>query len=268
MDALALLCTLHADGPQTLKRLRNSGCDSLQALESFEPAALARTLDVAPAVARRLAREARLLAQRVDVDLDREEAPTFETHVSEPVEVAVPAAAATADHLERRDRELLGKVMERWREEDSSVVEDDTVLLESESRSDDDEFTTTEETLLGVGELDGLRDADVAQLAGAGITTLEELVGADSFELVQASGLPFANVKRFQLLAQRALDETDGEIVQEAREQSFSPADDDVLVAEALEHEDSGTVLDWNFEIPPPPSSAPAGYDDPSGPFA
>ena len=32
MDALALLCTLHADGPTTLKRLRRSGCEDLSSL--------------------------------------------------------------------------------------------------------------------------------------------------------------------------------------------------------------------------------------------
>ncbi|MEO2236906.1 MAG: hypothetical protein ABGW95_01485, partial [Candidatus Poseidoniia archaeon] len=37
MDALALLCTLHADGPATLKRLRRAGCTSLERLDAFEP---------------------------------------------------------------------------------------------------------------------------------------------------------------------------------------------------------------------------------------
>ena len=50
MESLALLCTLHADGPTTLKRLRRAGCRSLLDLESFGSDQLAGLLEVTPAV--------------------------------------------------------------------------------------------------------------------------------------------------------------------------------------------------------------------------
>ena len=62
MESLALLCTLHADGPATLKRLRRAGCDSLESIGAYGAADLATLLEVPPAVARRLLKEARGLS--------------------------------------------------------------------------------------------------------------------------------------------------------------------------------------------------------------
>ncbi|MEL6714163.1 MAG: helix-hairpin-helix domain-containing protein, partial [Planctomycetota bacterium] len=76
MDALALLCTLHADGPATLKRLRARGWTSLGALLASDADDLADGLGVGAPAARRLLREARMLAGRVGLEvLDEEEAP-------------------------------------------------------------------------------------------------------------------------------------------------------------------------------------------------
>jgi hypothetical protein len=52
MDGLALLCTLHADGPQTLKRLRGAGCADLTALLELPITELALALEVAPGAQR------------------------------------------------------------------------------------------------------------------------------------------------------------------------------------------------------------------------
>ena len=41
MDAMALLCTLHADGPTTLRRLREAGCDSIERVLRLDPDRLA-----------------------------------------------------------------------------------------------------------------------------------------------------------------------------------------------------------------------------------
>ena len=76
MDALALLCTLHADGPSSLKRLRSRGCGDLSALLSRTPDTVAEDLSIERPAARRLIREARLLADRVGITaLEVEEAP-------------------------------------------------------------------------------------------------------------------------------------------------------------------------------------------------
>lgn len=92
MDALALLCTLHADGPSTLKNLRQAGCGSLEALESMEEESLSRVLGGPPAVARRFVREARHLRERLDPGMiDREE-----THVDPPTDAVGLAVASGA----------------------------------------------------------------------------------------------------------------------------------------------------------------------------
>ena len=119
MEALALLCTLHADGPTSLRRLKRAGCASLSHLERMPASELAEVLEVAPAVARRLGREARGLTTRLDVGLDdREESPGFGTGPT-----ASPAsdtyAPPSMGHLDRRDRALLEQVIGRWKEADS-----------------------------------------------------------------------------------------------------------------------------------------------------
>ena len=79
MDAMALLCMLHADGPSTLKSLRRAGCSSLESIEGMEEERLSKLLGGPPAAARRFAREARHLRERLGADhpaggiLDREE---------------------------------------------------------------------------------------------------------------------------------------------------------------------------------------------------
>ena len=59
MDALSLLCTLHADGPATLQRLRGLGCGGLGAFLAMDADDLAEALGLEAAVARRLLREGR-----------------------------------------------------------------------------------------------------------------------------------------------------------------------------------------------------------------
>jgi hypothetical protein len=76
MDALALLCNLHADGPSTLRRLRDHGFDQLESFEHLDAASTAGLLGCGTAAAERFLKEARLLAQRVDSDwIDRDESP-------------------------------------------------------------------------------------------------------------------------------------------------------------------------------------------------
>ena len=49
MDAMALLCNLHADGPSTLRSLREGGCASLDDLVTLSPEALADLIGYSPA---------------------------------------------------------------------------------------------------------------------------------------------------------------------------------------------------------------------------
>jgi len=143
MDALALLCTLHADGPATLRNLRLAGCESIHGVESMAEERLSRLLGGPPAVARRFAREARHLRDRIGQALpDREEAvldaPVPGTVAPEPwegglpfgAEVGVPTvdeeAQAQAPAGLEEARDPIAEVLEAWcqrDQEDASVGE-------------------------------------------------------------------------------------------------------------------------------------------------
>ena len=127
MEALALLCTLHADGPTSLRRLRSAGCASLVQLERMPIDELAGVLEVPPAVARRLAREARGLSSRLDLGLDdSEEAPELgQVQAAPPTQALSGATGGGSGHstgrgssLGRRERALLERVVGHWRESD------------------------------------------------------------------------------------------------------------------------------------------------------
>lgn len=161
MDAMALLCTLHADGPATLKRLRQSGCASLDTLCALDDARLASMLATTPASARRLQREAELLRERLggaeatarrDATAARSmgalgadgstsavapfrdampmrgtDAPPFPI-AHEPREersAASPGESVPLDgvDLESRERRLMARVLETWRARDAEEDE-------------------------------------------------------------------------------------------------------------------------------------------------
>lgn len=143
MDALALLCTLHAEGPSTLKRLHAAGCRSLAEIESAGHERLAQILDLPPAGARRFLREARNLEQRMGQPspypgLEPEDEPGSQRAPA--LTVAAPALAETASgmatemaatelpdsepapapHLTQHDRDLVRQVLGRWAERDEA----------------------------------------------------------------------------------------------------------------------------------------------------
>lgn len=75
MDALALLCTLHADGPKTARRLRLAGAHNLGALHRMPLGELAEALDRELPDAERFLREADVLGARTGDAALEEEAP-------------------------------------------------------------------------------------------------------------------------------------------------------------------------------------------------
>lgn len=149
MDAMALLCTLHADGPTTLKRLRQAGCDSIEAVGGLDPDRLAELLGTTPAAARRFLREAAHLCARLDTGfLEREEkgveVPGTDLSVGRDLGLKAPAAidsgakhlaakrpaaesssASTAPaqakptSLGYRDQRIVEQVLQAWRKQDS-----------------------------------------------------------------------------------------------------------------------------------------------------
>lgn len=89
MDALALLCTLHADGPTTLKRLRELDCSALRGLYSLDLASLAWALESEQGSARRFLQEGLILLERMESE-ECESRPSLEPK-------AQPAPASTTE---------------------------------------------------------------------------------------------------------------------------------------------------------------------------
>lgn len=110
MDALSLLCTLHADGPATLQRLRSLGCQRLSSFLEFDAARLSTDLGVEPAAARRLLREGRLLADRLGHEvLEAEEAPPAATRRA--AQPAMPPPPPVSNVLDDGDSALVARIM-------------------------------------------------------------------------------------------------------------------------------------------------------------
>jgi hypothetical protein len=142
IDRMALLCTLHADGPHTLRLLREAGCTTIEKLGQTRPEKVGVLLGLPPAAARRLTREAQRLVERLEPDLEQEEVTyppaarqlevkpppkDFKLGDSEPSEPEPPEPAPpeaelkSRSDLDLRDRALLDRVVARWRTEDAAA---------------------------------------------------------------------------------------------------------------------------------------------------
>src|SRR5262245_51792604 len=100
MDGLALLCNLHADGPLTLRRLREAGIRSLVDLERMQSSALGLVLHSSATQARRFVEEGKLLAARLEEEpLESEAGPNessaspYEGRPAPPMRVTAPVRA-------------------------------------------------------------------------------------------------------------------------------------------------------------------------------
>jgi predicted RecB family nuclease len=213
MDSLALLCTLHADGPATWRKLRENGCHKLTELARFDPERLAAILGGTPAGARRFLREARHLGERSgSAWLEREE----------PLAAASPGLAAPSPvvaeevPLPARDQALVEDVLRAWRDEDHKELETRAPpapapepLFEPEPA-----FELVPIASLAVARaaqalapnlVDGLSQAACEQLRAEGVHTLEALVEADLGQLALRSGLGYSRLYRWRSLAERQL---------------------------------------------------------------
>ena len=210
MDALALLCNLHGDGPVTLAALRDVGCEDLIGLEALGTSLLAELLGRDEAAASRFRREARVLRERIEGEV--EESPAEESvesvdlgaaviapqppPLSEPMathEVSVESSAL--DATERPGHEAAGDegpgpvvsaVLERWQQLDSGAP--------APSASD----------VLRDVQLSGLKPADVLALERAGVRTLAELAEADLLRLASTAQLPYTHLAHLAFLARKA----------------------------------------------------------------
>jgi hypothetical protein len=204
MDALALLCNLHADGPATLQRLRRVGCESLTDLASLDPVELARCLDGEERTLRRFLAEARTLAARLAED------PSFGEARAAP---APAQGEARASHGDPPVLAGVERVLDAWKELDLASPPDEPgeyVLPRP--------LAAAEEPSLAGLSLEGLTSAMVGALASAGIRSPRDLAEAPAIELARITGLPFTRVKRLQFLARR------GDVASQSASPAPSPA--------------------------------------------
>jgi predicted RecB family nuclease len=225
MDALALLCNLHGDGPQTLERLRRAGCRTLSQLAAMPSPELARRLGRGVEAARRFQREGLLLVDRLGIEPPERRTPSRPSErrpeVLAPLDERVDAsrselgsagapaipraleARAGASPLSRREvfasRPAIDAVLEAWRARDAA---DPLPPLE---RACPPAAAAPKEAPLVPGAIPGLCEARVRALAEAGIVGLAGLASADPLGLSRASGLPYTAALRLSYQARRAL---------------------------------------------------------------
>ncbi len=251
MDAMALLCTLHADGPSTLRRLRASGFQCLADLESAKADSISQVLEISAAAARRFMREAVALSQRVD------EAP-LEVEPRTPGRATAPGGFDSSGPavLSSRDKRIVDKVLTRWRESDAELQQTTPSA------------GAVPKTSAGLqpGMIDGLNEDICRSLNEAGVDNLAALSRIDLLPLGASTGLSFSTLRRFQFLARRAVNKP-------APEERFSAAERPAF---------TGAVLAWELEpedgVQLKASSGRAGSDrdsesrkaaeDAGGPFA
>ncbi len=191
MDSLALLCNLYGDGPATLRRLRESGLASLEAIAEAEPERLAGVLRTSVRSARRFQHEGRILIER--------------TAAGDPA----VAHASPAPEVTQSGDPLLKKVLETWRRLDDEAATPPSASQAPAPPLPGAEAFSGEEASgsmdLDDAAIDGLDTAQLERLAHAGIRTLEDLTGCDALHLASAEGLTLTRVLHWQLLGRRAL---------------------------------------------------------------
>jgi hypothetical protein len=220
MDALALLCTLHADGPSTLQRLKAAGCSSLADLGKWEEERLIEMIESTPAAARRFRREARHLAERVGADwLEREESSeegvAVVAPVSSPATLSAPLASELViSSLPAHDRSILERVLSQWREADAREPlaaelaleprEGEPLSVESLVLESLEPELEVQGTALQVGLIDGLDERVIVALSNCGIDTLEAFEAAELDQLALQCGIGFSRLDRIRRLLLRA----------------------------------------------------------------
>jgi hypothetical protein len=214
MDAMALLCNMHADGPATIKVLRRAGLLSLADVSRAPHERIADLLGVSPAYARRFAREARLLGERLgESALDVEEAatpgvPSMHAEIvareHEPERGIDPALqdepVRGVDSARRHEPELEFDPPAARADSHDARIEPRAELAASRAR-----VVPMSGTRLAPGVIEGLDAAWCDRLVAQGVLTLETLVDAPLMKLARRLGVPLTGLMELQILAQRFL---------------------------------------------------------------
>lgn len=237
MDALALLCTLHADGPATLVRLRAADFATLEDVIRAEPEALATLLRSSKLAATRFQKEATHLRERVVVEMpvavgartpaaERRPARRVPSATSPLVERAPGAAEAPIP----ANTSPLERVLAAWRDADEE--EPAPLAPAPDSR-----------TGIAVASIDGMDASTSATLAGAGVRDLARLATSDPLALSRATNLSYSKVTRLCALARRAAPLAPAPR-ERTVEERFSPSERPTAPAEPLVRLERDFVLD------------------------
>lgn len=172
MDGIALLCNLHAGGPQTLRRLRSAGFRRLEELGALDEVELADLIEVSPVAARRFAREARLLAQRL---------------LEEPPEDAPRPLAPREPLVELLPGPRLQPIPSR----PVDAVEHARVPVRGTHQPPAAPRQRAPDALLRPGLLEGLSSRVCERLIGQGVRTLEDLLRTANLNLARRIALSY-----------------------------------------------------------------------------
>lgn len=250
MDALALLCTLYADGPSTLHRLRGGGCESLSALLEVEPEILRERMGWNERIAERFLREAWSLAERLDVGWLKEEGAEESGPLSAVAETVPPPEPEPERPADPSQKDQL---MQQWRHLDEEQPPAD-VLAGPEPASEPEIEGLERHPQLA--EL-GLSAGQAGRLTSVGVTTIEGLLQMDTLELGNLLSLAFTRAQRVQLLARRVQANTPEPVQRDQTAETLSS----VSIAAARRRAAAGPGSE-------PQSRRPGDALDAAGPFA
>ena len=246
MDGLALLCNLHADGPLTLRRLREAGIRSLFDLERVQSTSLALVLHASATQARRFAEEGKILASRLEEEpLESEAAPgeataspyegrlalsgrvtaTVQRSWSTPVAELAPPGRPRSTSLER----ILAPVPAVEARVEPPVLPAPATLAQpsalpaiaplglTPTRPADPpardpvpepaQLVDVEGTPLHAARLSGLDEKTSQRLLEHGVRTLKALVELTSLALARRTGIPYTKLLDLSFQARRFLGE-------------------------------------------------------------
>jgi hypothetical protein len=214
---MALLCNMHADGPATIRLLRRAGFSTLPDVTRARPERLADLLGVSPAYARRFAREARLLGERMGENvLDIEECAEIDSAAAPDESIRVsadaPQGANRSSDVARQGliRSSDGATRESTEDSDSreSAAHDARPTERAEGESSvRARVLVPDGSPLRAGLIEGLDSAWCDRLVSQGVLTLETLVDAPGMKLAKRLGVPLTELMDLQILAQRKLAE-------------------------------------------------------------
>lgn len=235
MDALALLCTLHADGPATLVRLRAADRATLEDVIAADPDELALLLRSSKLAAGRFQKEARQLLERVATAHASLEASTAS-------EAAMGETAVRASNRHGASRAskrppaakpaAFDRVLAAWREAD-----------EVETATAEPTVAPARKDAIPVAEVDGL-DAETSRvLAQAGVRDLQALADSDALTLSRVTQLSYSKLSRLCALARRVVPSASRSTPRQALER-LSPSERPLAPQEPLLRIESDFVLE------------------------